>query len=69
MARRKQESVSLSCVSKRKSTVKGAPLREDREDSTDSLNSWRNQGDKQEVQVCEDETNLMPSSGAGNLTP
>ena len=43
-------------------------LREDREDSTESLNLWRNQGDRQEVWVREDEINLTPSSGAGNLT-
>ena len=43
-------------------------LHEDREDSTESLNLWQNQGDRQEVRVCEDEINLTPSSGAGNLT-
>ena len=41
---------------------------EDREDYTDSLNRWWNQGDKQEVQVREDETNLMHSFGVDNPT-
>ena len=44
-------------------------LREDREDSIESLNLWLNQGDRQEVRERKDRIiNLTLSFGAGNLT-